>query len=103
MRSVRGLVWLLTGQLGLEVVGLAVLGLFVWRARALMNTLAKSAVGTEWKADKTAEAFTSLAAAFESAAASIQLSATAAAASSVAIQTIARDLRPLAQAQLDDR
>jgi len=81
--------WLLAGQLVVDLVLVALLGFFVYKARALMNTLAKSAAGAEWKAGAMADAFAK-------AAAGIELTASAAWNSSVASQTIARELRPVA-------
>jgi hypothetical protein len=86
---------LLAGQLVVALVLAGLLGFFVYRARALMNTLAKSAAGTEWASNQMAQVFDTAAAALSATAASAQLSATAAAASSVAIQAIARDIRPM--------
>jgi hypothetical protein len=85
---VDAIVGLLVGQLVLGVGQLALLAFFVYKSRALMNSLAKSAAGDDWASKQMAAAFTS-------AAASIELSATANAASCVAIQTLARDLRPM--------
>jgi hypothetical protein len=84
--------WLLAAQLMVDLVLVALLGFVVLRGRALMNALAKAEAGQSWAQQQIAQAFTS-------AATSIELSATAAAASSQAIQVLVRDVRPLVHAR----
>lgn len=84
--------WLLAGQLLLGVGELAALGFFVWKARTVMDRLAKNAAGTAWATDALTEVFSKVAA-------NSELAATAAWNSSVATQAIARELRPLTHDQ----
>lgn len=90
MQPVDVLVWLLAAQVVISGVGLTLLAFSVWKAWRLADRLVKTAAGMAWQTEKLAELYAR-------AAGSIELTASAAAASTVAIQTLVRDLRPVAR------
>jgi hypothetical protein len=92
MASVDVVLWLLTAQLVLVLLGLAMLAVALGRLLSRLDALTKSVAGTDW-ADRQIVGI------FERAIGSMELSATAAAATSVAVQAIARELRPMVHTQ----
>ena len=91
-----GVSWLLAGQLVVDLVLVGLLGFVAWRARALLHALTNLVVGTGGRPTSFSQAFGSIAV-------SADLSANAAAATAVAVQTLTRDLRPVAHGQTDDQ
>lgn len=95
MPSLDAVVWLVAVEVAIGAVGLAVLGFYVWKARALADQLVKLTAGANWQADRTTEAFAQ-------AAGSIDLATPAAWSASAACQAAARDLRPVGHGDTTD-